>query len=344
MLPPMLAAWIWHLLLCAALAPVVVVIHELGHALAGALAGFRFQLVQVGPLALVRGPEGLRLRLGQRVPGRALGQQSSAPEDDRALPFRLAVHGAGGPALNLLVSGLALALAAAAGRPSSAAGAAALSLLRTLGVLSLFPLVELVPLHLMGQPSDGARILHALRSARSAAGIALLRASMRQARALRPREWGLSAGELARLSETDGRARDELLLFALGVALDQGDLEQARGLLGRGGSIRDPATRIEFGLQAVMFEALFGGPARARQRLESASGHPSLPEYSSLARSAVLAAEGRKAEAAQAIASWEKLVAALPPYVRVGNEWAEEAVGARLAWSGDGSGRPISPG
>jgi len=330
----MLAVWIWHLLLCAALAPLVVVIHELGHALAGALVGFRFQLVQVGPVALVRGPEGLRLRWHQRVPGQVLGQQSSAPEDDRALPARLAVHGAGGPALNLFVTALAWGTAAAAGRPSSTAGAAALGFLKVLGALSLFGLVDLFPLRLRGQLSDGARILHALQAARSPARIALLKASMRQARALRPREWSLPARELAGLSETDGRARDELLLFALGVALDGEDRVLARELIERGGAIRDPSTRVEFGLQAAMVEALEGEPARARQRLGTVRGHPSLPEYSSLAQAAVLAAEGRAEEAGRALERWERLLAALPPYVRVGNEWAEEAVRARLAKSG----------
>ncbi|HVO17883.1 MAG TPA: hypothetical protein VMU15_01420 [Anaeromyxobacter sp.] len=323
--------WTWHLLLCAALAPLVVLVHELGHALAGALVGFRFQLVQVGPVALLRGPEGLRLRWHQRVPGQVLGQQSSAPEDDRALPARLAVHGAGGPALNLLTAVLAWGAVAAAGQPSGPAGAAALGILEGLGALSVFGLVDLFPMRLRGQLSDGARIVHALRAARSPAGIALLRASMRQARALRPREWSLSARELAGLSETDARARDELLLFALGLANDQGDRALARELVERGGAIRDPSTQVEFGLQAAMLEALEGEPARARQRLEVVGGHPSLPEYSSLAHAAVLAAEGRAEEASRALERWERLVAALPPYVRVGNEWAEEAVRARLA-------------
>jgi hypothetical protein len=326
----MAAAWLWLLLLCAALAPVVVLVHELGHALAGALVGFRFQLVQVGPLALVRTPEGLRLRR-QRVAGLVLGQQSSAPEDDRALPWRLAAHGAGGPLLNLLTAVLAFGAVAAAGHPSSAAGAHALGLLWVLGAVSVFGLADLVPLRLRGQPSDGARILHALRSGRNPAGLALLQASMRQARALRPRAWGLDARALARLAETDGRARDELLLFALGLALDQGDRALARELLVRGGAIRDPATRVELGLQAAMFEALEGEPARARQLLAAAGGHRTLPEYSSLASAAVLAAEGRPEEARQALARWERLVEALPPYVRVGNEWAEEAVRGRLA-------------
>ncbi len=115
------------------------------------------------------------------------------------------------------------------------------------------------------------------------------------------------------------------------VALDRGDRALAREILGRAETVKDPLTRSEFVLQEILLDALDGRPALAREHLEAQGRHPWNPDYPALAEAAVLLAEGRMREAREALERWDRLVASFSPVVRVGNEWAEEALRERLA-------------
>lgn len=160
----------WYLLLLLGLIPVVVVIHELGHLAAGALVGFRFQCLQVGPVAVMRDREGLRLRWNQPLPDDVLGQQSSAPEGERSLAWRLIAHRAGGAASNLVTAVLALVVAEAIGRPGSAGMAAFLDAVKMAGVISVLGVANLIPRRRKDVLSDGAQILFLLRARGRARG------------------------------------------------------------------------------------------------------------------------------------------------------------------------------
>jgi hypothetical protein len=78
-----------------------------------------------------------------------------------------------------------------------------------------------------------------------------------------------------------------------------------------------------------MMEALLErNPASARERLSRLGPHARFPFYPRLAEAAVLHAEGRGREAADALAAWQRAVDAtgLEVQLRVGNQWALERI------------------
>jgi len=81
-----------------------------------------------------------------------------------------------------------------------------------------------------------------------------------------------------------------------------------------------------------MVEAFRGDLASARKRLDHLGPHPMIPDYPRLAEAVVDLAEGRPAEAREALEAWEQAITktGMATTVRVGNEWAEEVVRARL--------------
>jgi hypothetical protein len=317
-------------LLIIALTPVVVVIHELGHVLAGALVGFRFQFVQAGPVQVARTPAGVRLRWNQPLPDDVLGLQSSLPDGDVVSIPRLVAHAAGGPLLNLATAALAYGVSSAVSPDRGAVAEAFLTVVRLVGVFSGLAVVNLIPFRTpRGRLTDGALIIHYLRTG-SPALSAFMRASRRQALAERPREWAIEARTLATWADAPAPTGPWLLLFALGVALDKGDQVLARELLTRAESVQEPTARFELTRQAILVDALKGDAPRARERLEAMGKPPWAPGYSALAEAALLVAEARGQEAREALDRWDRFVAASPPGVRVGNEWAEEAVRARI--------------
>jgi hypothetical protein len=319
------------ILLALFVLPLVVAIHELGHVLAGALTGMRFHFVQVGPVALLRTSEGLRLRWNQPLPDDLLGLQSSVFEGERANVACLVTHAAGGAALNAATAALAWGLTTAIGPATTVGGAVAMDVVRVAGLLSALGVLNLVPFRTpRGRFTDGALIRNYVRLGEPALS-ALLNVSRRYARAQRPRDWGVDSAELAKWAESSPVTGPWLLQLALGVALDRGEWTLARELLLCAGDVQDPLTRAEFTLQGILLDALDGQPARARERLGAVGRHPWNSDYPALAEAAVLLGEGRRSEATEALQRWDRLIAGSPPAVRVGNEWAEEIIRARTA-------------
>ncbi len=333
----------WWLLLPVLGLPLAVTIHELGHVLAGTLTGMRFQFVQVGPVALLRTSGGLRLRWNHPLPDDVLGLQSSVPEGERAIVARLVAHAAGGAALNIVTATLAWGLTAAVGSATTLAGTMAIDLVRAVGVLSALGALNLVPLRTpRGRFTDGALIRNYVRLGGPALR-AFLRVNGHHARAGRPKEWGVDAEELARWAERGPVTRPWFLLLALGVALDRGEWTLARELLSRAGDVQEPMTGAEFALQRILLDALDGRAASARERLSVMGRHPWNSDYPALAEAAVLLGEGRSSEASEALQRWDRLIAASPPAVRVGNEWAEEIIRARIATASSATGTRHAP-
>jgi hypothetical protein len=128
------------------------------------------------------------------------------------------------------------------------------------------------------------------------------------------------------------------------VALDQGNRTLARELLLRAEGTQEPAARFELARQGAILDALEGDAPRARERLRALGKPPWQADYSALAEAALLAAEGSARGAREALERWDRFVAASLPAVRVGNEWAEEAVRARLEAVADGGGARDSKG
>jgi len=152
----------------------------------------------------------------------------------------------------------------------------------------------------------------------------------------RPRNWGVSCDELVARADEDVAARDPLLYYAAAVARDLGDHQRADVLLLRAleAGPTSPAWVQEFQLQLTLASALVHFDASAaRARLASLPPHDTVPAYPLLAEAAVLLAEGRTEEAAEALRRWRAGAAASslgPERLAVGNAWALDLVEVRL--------------
>jgi hypothetical protein len=147
----------------------------------------------------------------------------------------------------------------------------------------------------------------------------------------------VSADALLEDAASDPAAAPLLVTYAAAVARDLGDHAGADAVLEGALSaapLADPAVALELGLQAALSDALVRGDAvAARARLERLAPHPTEPFYPLLAEAAVLATEGRRADAADALRRWlegARTSRTGAARLRVGNEWALERLGERL--------------
>jgi len=126
--------------------------HEVGHAIAGKIAGLRFRSITVGPVSLVRRADRYRV-----IPNRHWIRFAGCVEHDIA-PGRtkredLAISALGGPAANLLLATAIFAIGPVSG------------LWGDFAVWScFFGLVNLVPMNVNGQTSDGGLVMRLISS------------------------------------------------------------------------------------------------------------------------------------------------------------------------------------
>jgi len=322
--------WAWYLFLAHLVLPVHVAIHELGHAAAGALVGFRFGSLRVGWLLIRRDGRRIRFSLSPATLTGTLGFHAVMAESDGALGFRLALCGAAGPAATLAFAAACRSGAVGLGSATTIAAAVFAELLWAgwwIGVV--LGAVNLVPFRLAsGVASDGTHIWASLFP-RTASFRALLQFHLRWSQGRRPCDWGLTPAVLLQAADEDRWHRETFLLAALCVAMDTGDTERVDECLQRAAEdaqSNEPAMRYELELQAAMIEAFRGNAAAARQRLARLGPHPGSAGYSSLAEAAVRLAEGQASEARDALEAWERCLAesGRAQAVMVGNEWAVE--------------------
>jgi hypothetical protein len=274
-----------------------IVVHELGHLLAGRAAGLHPRLLHLGPLGLLRTPAGWRLQLGS---DRLLGAQVLAvPDSPAGLRRRHATMIAGGPALHLLLA-LVLAVGARA-VPGVWAGAV---LAGTTG------LVNFVPLTFAGGTwSDGRWLLAWLaRPAQAAQRVAVSALQLAAVDGARPRLWDgrwvpVAAGPAARPGDRVALAG---ALLAYAWALDGGRMDEAARFV-------EQATQCAVGLplqardvarvELAFFLARFGGDLDgAEALLARLRVHPSPALVTELRRAeaAVHLAAGRRQQALDA--------------------------------------------
>jgi hypothetical protein len=310
----------WALIL--ALFPVLILglaAHEAGHALAGALSGFRLYLFVVGPLKLQRVGDRLRAGLNRNVGLYGGAVVSAPPAEVAALRERFLRVVAGGPLASLALGLLALGASRALPVPRPGAGTAELvayASLLVFATLSLgLALVTLTPNSLGGLPSDGARLLQLRRGGpeaeRDVAALALTSLSMA---GRRPREWPAALTEQAAAGPDVGFYAPLGHLMAYQRALDAGEEARAGEELRRALAVREqlPAPyRPVLLLEGAYYEAAHRrNAAAARSWLEGAARSPAVEAHVRLrAEAAVLAAEGdlegARRAAAQARASLE---------------------------------------
>ncbi|GAA4032757.1 hypothetical protein GCM10022409_16280 [Hymenobacter glaciei] len=226
---------------------VAVGLHELGHALMGQRQGFRFHWLTVGPFTWKMRDDRLRFEWNKSL-NTAGGMVLSTPVGEHNLRRRYMAFAAGGPLGSVVWAGLALGTYALLPAPAAEMGRLLQVALVTSGGLSaLLAVLTLVPLHLGGFYSDGARVLNLWRG--GAAGeleIAVTSAMACTVNGMRPRELSLTLLEAA-------AARPEELPFKLYVhyylylaALDAGQTAQAAHHLAE---YRERLARTPAGLQ-----------------------------------------------------------------------------------------------
>jgi hypothetical protein len=246
------------------------IVHEVGHALAAHLVGFRVRLVRVGWLTATATPAGWRLQL-QR--GRTLsGWVNAIPVRPEHLRIRDAVFVAGGPAAHLLLSGAALGAATV----WRGALVPAVVLLLTLSL-------ELVPLGLRreGRWLDGDWLLAwSVRPRLAAQRVALAALHLAIETGQRPREWDERWARLATLGQRRHASSTEVAGDILGYtwALDRGLIDDAGRLLARAfaGRCLLPADQCAAVIvEAAFFVARYRGRRALATRLLDVAPAPS---------------------------------------------------------------------
>ncbi len=164
-----------------------IVLHELGHALAGWLRGFRLLVFGVGPLRLERTHGGrLRWRWAGGVRGIGGFAAMLPPAGRGGRRADMVVFGLGGPGFNLVTAAGLYWLGTVPGLPGGVQGAC---FGLACGAL-LLGLVNLLPFHTQGWRSDGLGVLDLLRGTPDA----MLQLQVNALSALslagvRPRDW-----------------------------------------------------------------------------------------------------------------------------------------------------------
>lgn len=304
-------------------------VHEAGHALAAVALGFRIEEIALGRLRWVRRPSGFRWEWKRSRIG-AAGHVRAHSRGGKRVALRRALFVAAGPLASLGFTLACAVTAAEASNPTRAlfhlcvAGAVA-------GAGGF--LVSVLPSRVtrVRLAVDGDHLRQILRGGFwfTSAGAEVAFAI---ATGVRPRDWPVSADEVAREASTARCDQDWGRLMALLRRLDGEGPATARDpplhLLLEGAL--DPIVTREFLLQIAMVEALAGDPASARDCLEQAR-KLGTDRYSRLAEAAVLVADAKGEQARRALDAWLQGVEAsdAPAWVRAGNEWALDLLASR---------------
>ncbi|WP_219156056.1 M50 family metallopeptidase [Hymenobacter profundi] len=257
---------------------VAVGLHELGHALAGRLQGFRLHWLTIGPLMWRRQPTGhLRFEWNRNL-NTAGGLALSVPTDDVRLRERFRVFAAGGPLASLLWGALGVGLYTLL--PAAAQGTVpAIALVLSGGISLLLFVVTIIPFHTGGFASDGMRLLNlSRRGPKQELEVSMLTASIRSMVGTRPRELNRSALEAAAALHVEHPLKCHLSHYLYLHYLDAGDPVAAGQQLAH---YRQQLSQVPAALQAsgwlesAFFSAAYehdATAARPAQRL-----HPSRP-------------------------------------------------------------------
>jgi hypothetical protein len=281
----------WPLLAGLVALYVALLAHEAGHVVAGQFAGFRFGLLGVGPVCIVRFGQKLRLRW---LPPSHWGPFALAyPVTPDRIAARAAWYVAGGP-----LASLALALAAAA-CVWLAPDRAILRWATPLALVSASIFVATAqPFGTgAGVPSDGGRVWATLRGGADARATAALLALVGHSQAgVRPRDWDPALVAMA----AEVRRPPAYLLAAatdlLRRSLDAGDLGAARAEIERIRGIypRVPRwVRAEAAAEMAFWLAFYEkDPAAAAEFLRDARGLLVAPHRRLRAGAAILLRRG----------------------------------------------------
>lgn len=324
-----------------------VLLHELGHVLAGQTQRFRFRWLVVGPLVWKHEAGRLHFAWNKSL-NLAGGMALCLPPSDGDLRRRFMVFGAGGPLGSVAWAAVALGTYGLLPAAASAVGQVlALALAASGGISALLALLTLIPMHLGGFYSDGGRLLHLWRG--DAAGqldLALITALAHSTAGTRPRHLpqGLLAAVAALPQELPFKCYAHYYLYL--AALDAQQIEQAGQYLAayRGQLLQQPAAIQASGwLESAFFAAAYQHDLPAARAFRAQAQPSVLVTADVTAR--VEAALARLAnDPAQALALAQTALQALPRSVDQGSahlyaEWLADTV----RWAGGPVQQPLQP-
>jgi hypothetical protein len=283
-----------------------VLVHECGHAVAGALGGGRFLYISVGLFKLVRGASGFRLERQRKVAFGGLTAMS--PPLDRPIAPYMAWFVAGGPLASLVSSVAAyLIVLASSGHVRTAAATYTL-------VSSFCFVISIMPLSSTGFFTDGTRLLIAARGGIRAARMnALATMNGLLAAGTRMSEMPQSITGLLGQSMEEGRDGVVAALTLHACALDRGDIAEADQWLAQALAWQQywpPALRSGMYLEAAYMSARHHHDAAAARTWLSKTGTTPFTDRSSrlVCEAAVLIAEGRHEDARRLLDDAMRLV------------------------------------
>lgn len=282
----------WDLLALPVLILIVLAAHEVGHLLGGMSQGMRFLLLIVGPFGWHASVSGTRFEWNTNV---ALmgGLAATVPTKvGAALERQLLVQIAGGPLASLLLTILAVLLAAVA-EPRVAAYCVFVAA-TSLGIF----VVTLLPVRTGGFMSDGMQLIDVLRGGSAVVERgALLQIFAQSLDGVRPRDWDPAAiAGLARADSTDPLRRTGGWLYLLSHALDcrnEPDISRYRQLLQDSVDEYPAGFRQSIHIELAICAWLAGDVDALRRHLQAGNGGIVEKSRRLLAEAALARMEGR---------------------------------------------------
>jgi hypothetical protein len=242
-------------------AVIALLVHELGHLVAGLLVGFDFALFAFGPVLVDRSPAGGLQLSWNRTPDFWGGVAATIPKDPRNVRNRFACVVAGGPTFSLLLA-LFASLILPLIPPSFSNVAIELRWLRLISA-GVF-IGTIVPFRNGAFATDGLRILrmtrpgpHAIRE------LSLISLTSMQYGGTRPQDWDENL-IVRGLEPHDGSMFEcQICLFAYFRAMDTKALSQADGWLLRALALA-PASQASLRAQCFLEASYLESTLRAR--------------------------------------------------------------------------------
>ena len=324
-----------------------VLLHELGHVLAGQAQRFQFRWLAMGPLLWKREAGRLHFAWNKNL-NLAGGMALCLPPNEGDLRRRFMVFAAGGPLGSVAWAAVALGTYALLPAAASAVGQVLAAALAVSGVISaLLALLTLVPMHLGGFYSDGGRLLHLWRG--DAAGqldLALITTMAHSMAGTRPRHLpqALLTAAAALPEELPFKCYAHYYLYL--AALDAQQIEQAGQHLAayRVQLPQQPAAMQAGGwLESAFFAAAYQHDLSAARAFR-AQAQPSVLVTADVTPRVEAALARLAGDPAQALALAQTALQALPRSIDQGSaHFYAEWLAATVRWAGGPVQQPLLP-
>lgn len=219
------ALTLWHILWVIPIFYSAVTVHELGHLLGGWLVDFRFVMLMIGPLRVMRTVRGVQVSLNRTLRGVG-GLAVTIPRDFANLRSRLAVMIAGGPLASLSLGLVCLGVVLVA--PIRLEVTHLLLVLLAFCNLGLGA-ASLIPMRSGGFMSDGGQLWSLWRQpALVEVRQAVLMIQAASISGMRPRDWDSALLERGSGAVVQPQMYAVLELLGYLHCLDRGDVDGAR--------------------------------------------------------------------------------------------------------------------